>query len=139
MNWMTIGQLARKVDVGVETIRFYERQGLIPEPPRSRSGYRQYAETTVDRLRFIRRAKELGFSLRETDELISLRLDQGASATMVRAQAEEKIRDIEDRIRDLQRVRSSLAELVDSCGCAGPGSECPILRALSGDEGREPG
>ena len=128
---MTIGQLARCSDVGVEAIRFYGRQGLIPEPPRTSSGYRQYPADTVERLRFIRRAKELGFSLREIGELIALRLDGNACSADVRARAEEKVRDIEQKIRDLQRMRSSLAALIDVCAGTGTTDECPILHALT--------
>ena len=131
---LTIGQLAKRTDLRVETIRFYERQGLIPEPPRTVTGYRQYPPETVDRLRFIRRAKELGFSLRETEELISLRLDDGASAAGVRARATEKIRDIDGRIGDLERVRESLAALTRACSGRGSADECPILEALKGNQ-----
>lgn len=131
MEAMTIGRLAKRAGVGVETIRFYERQGLIPAPPRSDSGYRRYPADTADRLRFIQRAKELGFSLREIQHLISLRLDEGASAADVKLQAEEKIREIDQRIRDLERMRSSLSALVDACAGTMATDGCPILRAIS--------
>jgi MerR family transcriptional regulator, copper efflux regulator len=132
---LTIGQVARGADVGVETIRFYERQGLIPEPPRTNSGYREYPAETVDRLRFIQRAKELGFSLREIEELISLRLDEGARAADVRARAEAKLQDIEEKIHDLQRMRDTLLELTRACMAEGTTDECPILRALIRSDG----
>jgi MerR family transcriptional regulator, copper efflux regulator len=77
MRSFTIGQIARQTGVGIETIRFYERQGLVPEPPRTPAGYRQHGEDTAERLRFIQRAKELGFSRKETEELIALRLGEG--------------------------------------------------------------
>lgn len=131
MAGLTIGELARRADVGVETVRFYERRGLVLPPPRTGSGYRQYPEETVDRLRFIQRAKELGFSLREIDELISLRLVPDASCTEVRARAEAKIADIDARLRDLERMRASLARLVAACDAGGDGSPCPILEALA--------
>lgn len=131
MAALTIGELARRAGVGVETVRFYERQGLVPPPPRTGSGYRQYPEDTVARLRFIQRAKELGFSLREIDELISLRVVPDASCAEVRAHAEAKIADIDARLHDLARMRASLARLVDACGAGANGSPCPILEALT--------
>lgn len=136
METMTIGTLARRAEVGVETIRFYERQGLLPEPPRTASGYRRYPREAVERLRFIQRAKQLGFSLRETSELISLRLDEGACAADVRARAEDKARDIDEKICDLQRMRASLAQLVAACTGEGRAEDCAILSALAGAEAR---
>ena len=134
MAGLTIGELARRAGVGVETVRFYERQGLLPPPPRSVSGYRQYPEETVLRLRFIQRAKELGFSLREIEELISLRLDPEVSCAEVRGRAEAKIADIDARLRDLARMRASLAGLADACAAGGSGRACPILDALNEPE-----
>lgn len=133
---MTIGQVAERTDLGVETIRFYERQGLVPEPPRTAAGYRQYPPETVDRLRFIQRAKELGFSLREIQELLNLRLDGGACASDVRERAEAKVHDIEARIRDLERMRTALAELTAACTGQGGSGRCAILDALDGGGGR---
>jgi MerR family copper efflux transcriptional regulator len=127
---MTIGQLARTADVGAQTIRFYERQGLLPAPPRTSSGYRQYPRDTLDRLHFILRAKALGFSLKEIDELISLRLDTHSCASDVRAQAADKVRDLDGKIRDLQRMRSRLLELMQACAGRGTLDQCPILTAL---------
>ena len=127
---MTIGQLASAAGVGVETIRFYERRKLIPEPPRRRSGYRQYPEEAADRVRFIRRAKELGFSLREISGLLSLRVDAGTTCGDVKARAEEKILDIEGKIRSLHRMKRALEQLAAECTATGPTSECPILEAL---------
>src|SRR5215469_14163370 len=105
MNLLTIGQLARRAGVGIETVRFYERQGLLAEPARRASGYRQYTEDVVTRLRFIRRAKELGFSLREIAELIALRLDPTKTCGDVRRRAKAKVADIEAKIRDLERMK----------------------------------
>jgi MerR family transcriptional regulator, copper efflux regulator len=130
---MLIGEVARRADVGVETIRFYERQGLVPEPPRTPAGYRQYAEETVSRLRFIQRAKQLGFSLREIEELLSLRVRADASVAGVKARSAAKIREIDGRIRDLERMRKSLASLVKACSGSGGAEECPILDALAGE------
>lgn len=133
-NALKIGQVAQRAGVGVETVRFYERQGLIDEPPRSTSGYRQYPEDTVTKLRFIKRAKDLGFSLSEVNEMISLRLDSTASASQVRSRAEAKIADIEEKLRDLQRVREALQDLVQSCDGASSTAACPILIALDDEE-----
>jgi MerR family copper efflux transcriptional regulator len=134
MAALTIGELARRAGVGVETVRFYERQGLVPSPPRSGSGYRQYPEDTVSRLRFIQRAKELGFSLREIEELISLRLDPAVPCAEVRSRAEAKVADIDARLRDLTRMRASLSELADACAAGVDSRACPILDALNEPE-----
>ena len=134
MERMTIGQVAQAAEIGVETIRFYERRGLIAEPPRTSSGYRQYPPETVARLRFIQRAKDLGFSLKDTEELVSLRLDAAGCAADVRARAEEKIREIEEKIHDLERMRKSLDRLVQACTGQGSGRECAILESFSGRE-----
>jgi MerR family copper efflux transcriptional regulator len=134
MAALTIGELAKRAGVGVETVRFYEREGLLPPPPRTGSGYRQYPEDTVSRLRFIQRAKELGFSLREVEELISLRLDPVVPCAEVRSRAEAKIADIDARLRDLTRIRASLAELADACAAGGGQRACPILDALNEPE-----
>ncbi|MBI2504142.1 MAG: MerR family DNA-binding protein [Candidatus Latescibacteria bacterium] len=133
MNSMTIGRVAKLADVGVETIRFYEREGLIEEPPRRASGYRQYPTDTVDRLRFIRRAKELGFTLKEIKELMSLRDGGGRRRGEVRALAEAKMRDIDQKLARLQAMRSALDGLVESCVC-GRRPTCPILEALNDPE-----
>lgn len=130
MKPLTIGQVARRAGIGVETVRFYERRGLIEEPPRKESGYRQYPEEVVSRLRFIRRAKDLGFSLKEIAELLSLRLDSEATCDDVKARTEAKIEDIKARIQALQGMKRALAELVAACSGEGPASECPILEGL---------
>lgn len=129
---MTIGQVAKETALGIETIRFYERQGLIPDPPRRRSGYRQYPGEIVARLLFIKRAKELGFSLKEIAELLALRVDPDTSAGAIKQRVEEKIRDVEGKIRSLRRIKKALVELDGSCCGCGPTSECPILDALDG-------
>ncbi|SRR5581483_7076532 len=134
MKTLTIGQVARRAGVGVETVRFYERQGLLDEPDRRESGYRQYTEAVILRLRFIRRAKELGFTLKEIRELIALRRDPSATRAEVRQQATAKITDIEAKIRDLQRMKEALLKLTASCGGRGPASGCPILEALDGQD-----
>ena len=132
MESLTIGKVARRAEVGVETIRFYERKGLIDEPPRRESGYRQYPEETISRLRFIKRAKELGFTLREIKELMKLQVDSSSTATCdeVRNLAKEKITDIRDKIRMLQGMEAALARLIGSCRNRVVTSNCPILEAL---------
>lgn len=130
MKPLTIGQLAKRADVGVETVRFYEREGLLEEPDRRASGYRQYDEGVVRRLEFIRRAKELGFTLKEIKELLSLKLDPSTTCADVRERAETKIEDIESKIRTLQRMKRALVKVTKSCIGSGPTSECPILEAI---------
>src|SRR5262245_27329984 len=132
MKPLTIGDVARRAGVGVETVRFYERQGLLAEPQRRASGYRQYDEEALAALRFIRRAKELGFTLKEVKGLLELRLDATASRTEVRSQAKAKVADIEARIADLQRMRDVLQGLVRKCHGDGATTGCPILGALEG-------
>ena len=134
MKAMTIGQVARHAGVGIETVRFYERQGLLEEPARKQSGYRQYGEDVVARLRFIRRAKELGFSLKEIKELLALRVDPTTTCAEVRSKAAAKIADVEQKIEALQRIRTALVKLTAVCRGRGPTSECPILDALDKEE-----
>lgn len=133
MKSLTRGQLAHKTGIGIEALRFYERNGLIQEPPRNEAGYRLYPATVVGRLRFIRRAKELGFSLREIKELLALRVDPKTSSAEVRKQAELKVADIESKIRDLQSIMQALDKLLAACCGEGRASECPILEALEGE------
>jgi Hg(II)-responsive transcriptional regulator len=135
MKPMTIGQVARRAGVGVETVRFYERRGLLEEPARKESGYRQYTADVVSRLRFIRRAKELGFTLSEISELLALRLDPSATRADVRRRALAKIADIEAKIEDLSRMRDVLEKLTATCRGHGPAAGCPILDALDWPEG----
>ena len=127
---LTIGKLARSAGVGVETVRFYERKGLLPEPPRSLSGYRQYPPDTVERLLFIRRAKELGFALREIADLLALRVDEVAACGTVEAQAREKLALVAGKMVELRRMERSLNRLVRACQAREPTSDCPILEEL---------
>jgi len=136
MNTFTIGKVAEQAGLGVETIRFYERTGLLEEPERSDSGYRQYPPGAIIKLRFIKKAKRLGFSLREIGELFALRQSQDSTCSDVKAQAEEKIKDIEEKIADLRRMKAALSELICQCSGDGPVSECPILSSL-GPAGEE--
>jgi len=132
MEKLTIGKLARQVGLGVEPLRYYERRGLIEPRRRTDAGYRLYHADAEQRLRFIRRAQALGFSLDEVAELLSLSDRPGESAAEVKRLAQTKIEDIDSRIRDLERMKSALAELEVQCpGHAGTTAECPILAALN--------
>lgn len=132
---LTIGKVATRAGLGIETVRFYEREGLIAEPPRSASsGYRNYPQDTVARLRFIKKAKELGFSLKEIRELLSLRAKGLGSCADVRSRATEKIEDIDQKIAVLNAMRKALTGLVEECSGNGPRTECPILNALDAEQ-----
>lgn len=132
MKPMTIGRVAEHAGVGIETVRFYEREGLLVTPARSAAGYRLYDADVVTRLQFVRRAKELGFTLNEIKELLSLRVDSTTSRQDVRARAKTKIKDFENKIRTLQRMKKALVRLIQECCEKGDGAGCPILRALEG-------
>ncbi|MDB5311305.1 MAG: merR1 2 [Gemmataceae bacterium] len=136
MRAFTVGQVARRFGVGVETVRFYERQGLLEEPARRASGYREYGDDAVAVLRFIRRAKQLGFTLKKIKGLLGLRLDASATRADVRTQASAKIVDIKAKIRDLRRMRDALTRLTAACHGDGPASGCPILEALNDPDDR---
>ena len=133
MTMLSIGKAARRADVSVETIRFYERKGLLTEPARKPSGYRQYSEDDIRKLVFIRHAKNLGFSLNEIKELLTLHNNQG-STSEIKHIAENKLQDIESKIDLLQRMRETLKPLVEKCPGHGPSSECPILDALMAED-----
>ena len=105
---MTIGELAREAGVGVQTVRYYERRRLLPTASRRASGYREFTRGALERLRFIRRAQELGFTLAEIAELLALRLDPHTTAADVKARAEQKIEEIDRRIHDLERIRGGV-------------------------------
>lgn len=128
--WLTIGQLARACDTSVDTIRYYERERLLPRPQRAPSRYRLYEPQAVVRLRFIRQAKGLGFSLDEIRELLALRVDRTKTCGDVRMRARAKIAEIDARIGDLARMKGALDRLATACSGSGPTSECPILDAL---------
>lgn len=128
----TIGQVARRAGVGVETIRYYERRGLIQQPNDALGAYREYPETVVDRVRFIRHAKDLGFTLKEIAELLSLRSDPRDNCAAVKARAEVKARDIEARIQHLERMVTTLRQLAHKCEAREASAECPILDSLEG-------
>lgn len=130
MMWMTIARAAHAAGVGVETIRFYERRGLIAQPRKPASGFREYDADTVARIRFVRQAQELGFSLREIEELLSLRADPNANCAEVRAQATTKRDEAEHKIAHLERIRAALDTLIASCPGRGALRACTILEAI---------
>ena len=132
-DWLTIGQLADQGRVNVQTIRYYERRGLLPRPTRSSSGYRLYGADAVKRLSFVRRAQLLGFSLLEIEELLSLRVRPGTTCADIRGKAREKIAMVDRKIEELTRIRGALGRLATLCRGKGPTSECAILEALDAD------
>ena len=127
---LTIGRLAREAGINLETVRFYERRGLLPKPPRSASGYRLFPADAARRLRFIKRAQGLGFSLREIQELLFLRMSSGAANIEMRKRTVAKIADIEEKIKTLDSMRETLLKLASSCDSCVPLSKCPILESL---------
>ena len=127
---MTIGQLAGQAGVNVQTVRYYERRALLDEPPRTRGGYRMYCREDLLRLRFIQRAKQLGFTLTEVRELLDLRVDPRRKAEDVRRRAQEKIVDVAARIRDLERVRAALRQIVAGCSAHGAPADCALIHAI---------
>lgn len=136
MSTLSIGRLADAAGVGVETIRFYEREGLLERPARTASGYRRFPQAAIERLGFIRQAKRLGFSLAEIRELLALAEAAGDRA-QVKALAQHKLAEIEQRIDELRRMRAALAELTAQCSGHGPIEGCPIVEALTGADGEE--
>ncbi len=122
-------ELAREAGVNIHTVRYYESRGLLPEPPRTRSGYRKYGQEHVEHIRFIKRAQDLGFTLEEINELLSLRVVPGGGAE-VRAKTSEKMKEIDQKIDDLQRIRAKLVELNEACDHHGSPDSCRVLDAL---------
>jgi MerR family transcriptional regulator, copper efflux regulator len=127
---LTIGAVAKRVGVAIDTIRYYEREGLLPAPTRRASGYRSYDESAIAQLLFIRRAKSLGFTLEEIRELLALSSDRQRGVKAVKQRALQRLAAIDTRIAELQRVRDGLEQLVDACPGHGAPEHCPILRAL---------
>ncbi len=134
-----IGEVARRADVNKETVRYYEKRNLIPEPDRRRSGYRIFTQRHIDQIRFIKRAQQLGFTLSEIKELLELRMDEHTTCSEIKNEAQDKYQDVVKKIEDLQRIKETLVDLIDSCSGEGPKGECPILDALEGesDTGKE--
>ena len=128
---LTIGALAKSANVGVETVRYYQRLRLLPTPERRGGGVRRYPATLVERIRFVKRAQDLGFTLEEVGTL--LKLGDGTNRRAIRTIARHRLDDVSRRIEDLQRMQSVLTHLVDECEATGQARPCPIIAALSGD------
>ena len=131
---MRIGAAAEQAGVNVQTLRYYERRGLLPQPPRRESGYREFPDDAVRVVRFIKRAQDLGFTLDEVEELLTLRNDKRRDRARVRAVAEHRIREIDQKIAELQAMKRALGHLVHCCR-DGTTLECPIIEALDGTRG----
>ena len=126
-----VGQVAKEVGINIETVRYYEKLKLLPKPKRKESRYRIYDETDLKRLLFIKRAKELGFTLKEIKELFDLRIDSEAKCGDVKHLTEHKLKDVENRIRDLKRIENVLVKLINQCVNVEVSSdECPILESI---------
>jgi Zn(II)-responsive transcriptional regulator len=132
MQTMNIGRLAELAQVNIDTIRYYERQGLLPPAARTAAGYRQYTQSDLERLRFILRSKELGFSLSEIGDLLSLTKDRHSDMRGVKRKAEQRLEQVEQKIAELRRVKRGLKQLIDACPGHGELRTCPIVNALSG-------
>ena len=128
---MRISDLARRAGVNLQTVRYYERRGLLADPRGRAFGYREYGDATLERLTFIRRAQELGFTLSEIAELLALRVDARTTAGQVKERAQAKIAEVDAKLRDLERIRHALHHLTGACrGGRGPIGDCPLLEAL---------
>lgn len=127
---MRPSEVAARAGVNPQTLRYYERRGLLPTPPRTPAGYRAYPAGTVRVIRFVKRAQELGFSLDEINRLLHLAHNGPAACHTVRALAQTKVAELDAKIADLRRMRRSLARLTDTCAQAHPDTECPLLDAI---------
>ncbi len=127
---MTIGELAKACGVGVETVRYYERRGLLPDPRPRKVGYRDFDADDVRRLSFVKQAQALGFTLKEISELLALRVSRTTTCSDVRELAEAKLKDIDEKLRTLRSFKRALGRLVEQCGDGGLRSQCPILDVL---------
>jgi len=136
MQGLKVGEVAQRAGVNLQTVHYYERRGLLPKPPRTDSNYRAYPADAVLRVRFIKRAQDLGFTLKEIQELLSLRAAPRARCGDVRERAEAKVRDIDEKVRTLQAMRTALTKLVGECSGSGPVTKCPILEALDSEANR---
>lgn len=128
---MRTGELAQQAGVNIETLRYYERRGLLPEPERSANGYRSYGTSALERIQFIKRAQGLGFSLEEIEELMTLRPAKGRQRARVRRIAQAKLETIETKLAELMSIKSALERLVVSCEHGCDDTECPIIEALA--------
>lgn len=132
MKKLTIGQLAKQTQVSIDTLRYYEKEGIITPPERTESGYRQYSEDYIDRLIFIKKAQELGFSLTEIIELLSLQHSSEPDlCDEVQEKAKNKLKDIKEKMDMLDRMKQVIESLICACENRETGEECPILNSLS--------
>ncbi|MEX0647478.1 MAG: MerR family transcriptional regulator [Balneolaceae bacterium] len=131
-NKYKIGKTAELAGVNKETVRYYERRNLIPEPDRMDSGYRLFSQRHINQIRFIKRAQELGFTLSEIEGLLNLKVDEHTTCSEIKQKAQHKYQDVVKKIADLQRIKETLTDLIDSCAGSGPKGDCPILDALEG-------
>ena len=134
MPALKVGEVAKRAGVNLQTIHYYERRGLLSKPPRTGANYRAYPADAVLRVRFVKRAQELGFTLKEIKELLSLRAAPRTRCADVRQRATAKVQDIDAKVRTLQAMRKALTKLVGECSSEGPVTQCPILEALDADE-----
>jgi DNA-binding transcriptional MerR regulator len=125
-----IGAAAREAGVGAQTLHYYERRGLLPRPVRTAAGYRRYTADDIGTVRAIKRAQSLGFTLDQIRELMAMR--RSGDARRVASTAAAKLREIDEKLRDLRRMRASLAKLVESCRCGGDLRRCDVLEGLGG-------
>lgn len=128
---LSIGKIAKSSNVRIDTIRYYETNGLIPKPKRSESGYRLFSENTVDRIHFIKKAQTLGFTLKEIKELLSLKANSKKSCSSVKVKAQVKMKEIKEKITVLENIYHSLNQLMKQCDSTLPISECPILDSMT--------
>jgi MerR family copper efflux transcriptional regulator len=133
---MRIGSIAEAAGVEVSTVRYYERRGLLAQPARTGSGYRQYEESAVERIRFVRHAQDLGFTLEEIEELLNLRVDDPSSCEAVEQATRAKLRSVDAKIRELRRLRGVLARLVRACEEKEATEQCPVLAMLEQERSR---
>ena len=137
MSLFTIGEVAKQTGISVETVRFYEKQGLITKPQRTSAGYRQYSPEAIRKVHFIRRAKAAGFTLNDIGELLALRREPGASCSDVKQRALKKIAEVDQKIKDLRKIRGALDRLATKCSGTGGLDNCPILEAFEFGERSE--
>jgi len=130
MENLTVGRLAKEVGINLETIRYYERRGLISEPPRNKSGHRQYSQEAVKRTDFIKRCQTLGFSLKEIEEILELRITPESSCADMKSRVAKKLTDVDKKVDELVQIRDALNRLLKKCTGKGPIGSCPILEEL---------
>ena len=134
MESLTIGQVAKCASINLQTVRYYERQGLLAPISRTEAGYRIFSPQSVRRIRFIKRSQELGFSLHEIKELLSLRIDAHTTQADIRKRTQAKIVDVEQKIRHLKAIHKTLLRMTKDCSGCGSLKDCPILGSLDGKE-----